>query len=366
MTKFRLSRAASTAAILAIALAGAAVHAEAAGTAATIAIAGIEARAGATTAQAALAADALAAQLVEDGKLRVVERTQLARVMREQALASSGVLSDEVQIKVAQLCGARFIAVGSVQGDGRGLVLGLRAIDSSSAQVVYADTLKLGGADQLDAAARKLARALAAKLVPAGALAAGSEASVPLGDFDLAQVRDGAHALARSLALRFPKADGKIVDALPNDTATCRFASVQGVFAGERFEVQGRDEVTESEVQKGFFLLGSISPTGCAGRVKRLGGQDIAVGDLLRSLPLQLSLDTLEAGPGTEPGLAKLFSDETRSALAVLPQFRLVKDAAQLNAAGRLAGARGHRTIQLQVTDQKGNTVQQLDLGAGF
>src|SRR4051794_30999465 len=84
----------------------------------TLAIASIEARHGASEALAAEMSDALTAQLVADGRLRVVERQQIARVMKEQALSMSGVVSDDTQVKVAQLVGARFIAVGSVQPSG--------------------------------------------------------------------------------------------------------------------------------------------------------------------------------------------------------------------------------------------------------
>jgi hypothetical protein len=38
----------------------------------------------------------------------------------------------------------------------------------------------------------------------------------------------------------------------------------------------------------------------------------------------------------------------------------------QLTAIGRVSGPRGHRTVELQVVDKKGNVVQKLDLPATF
>jgi hypothetical protein len=339
----------------------------------TLALAAVEARGGATAEQASEAGDAMTAQLVSGGRFRVVERQQLARVMKEQALAQSGAMSDEVQVRLAQLVGARFIGLAAVQPSGRGLVLSLRAIDSSTAQVVFADTLRLGGPDQLDAGARQLARALEEKLAgaPVSSSKAGGKAggragagAELVGDFDLAQVKDSARALARSLAMRFPKIGGTIVESLPDGTATCAFGAAQP-FAGQFFEVSGRDDVTESVRQKGWFLLKSISGGACSGRVKRAAGAEVVNGDALASLPVKLAFSPLEAGAGTGPELAKLFADETRSALKTAPQFD-VQEQGQLTALGRLSGPRGHRTVELQVQDKGGNVVQRLELPASF
>ena len=96
----------------------------------TIAIASVDARGGATADEADEMSDALTSQLVADGRVRVVERQQIAKVMKEQALSQSGLMSDEAQVKLAQLLGARFIAVAAVQGRGKSLLLSLRAMDS--------------------------------------------------------------------------------------------------------------------------------------------------------------------------------------------------------------------------------------------
>ena len=330
----------------------------------TLAIASVESRGGATAEDAAAMSDALTAQLVSDGRLRVVERQQMARVMKEQALSQSGAMSDEVQIKLAQLVGARWIVVGAVQGAGKSLALSLRAVDSSTGQVVHADTLKVGSADQLDGGARQLARKLETKLLGGSALAAGEAKSEVVGDFDLGQVKDAARALARSLAVRFPKITGRVVDSLPDGTATCSFGAAQP-FAGQFFEVSGRDEVTETDRRKGYFLLRSFSAAGCNGKVKRDGGSEISAGDALASIPIKLSVDPLEAGAGAQPELARLLSDETREALKTSPQFT-VAEKGQLTAVGRVTGPRGHRVVEVQVVDKGGAVVQRLELPGTF
>jgi curli production assembly/transport component CsgG len=332
----------------------------------TVAIAEVTARGNADADMASEVNDALTDQLVSDGRFRVVERQQIAKVMKEQMLAQSGVMSDEVQIKVAQLVGARFIVLGSVGTKGRSYALSLRALDSTSAQVAFAETLKVGSEEQIEAGSKQLARRLADKLV--GPSAGGSPQSAAsadvLGDFDAQQVKDGAQAVARSLALRFPKLTGRIVNALPNGTASCAFDSGEP-FKGEFFEVSGRDDVTEQDSRKGYFLLGSWSRNGCSGRVKREPGGIIEDGDTLTSLPVKIGVEALQPGPGTQPELATLLATELRAALDSFAQFQVASDP-QLTATGRVSGPRGRRTVELQVIDKSGAVVQKVNLPAAF
>ena len=327
----------------------------------TVAIASVDFRGGADADDASEMSDALTAQLVADGRLRVVERQQIAKVMKEQALSQSGAMSDEVQIRLAQLVGARWIVVGSVRTKGKGYLLAVRAMDSSTAQVAFAQNLKIGSAEQIEDGAKQLARKLEEKLVGAGP--AGDPTEV-VGDFDVAQVKDGARAVAQSLAMRFPKLTGKVLDSLPDGTVSCAFGGTLP-FVGQFFEITGKDEVTELETKKGFFLLKSVSAKGCSGKAKREAGASIAAGDSLNAMPLKINVESLEPGPGTQPELAKLLADETRSALDTVPNFQVANEP-QLTAIGRVSGPRGHRTVELQVVDKKGNVVQKLDLPATF
>src|SRR3954454_618650 len=120
----------------------------------TLAIAEVAARGNAGADLASDVDGALTDQLVAEGRFRVVERQQLAKEMKEQMLAQSGVMSDEAQVKVAQLVGARWIVLGTVGTKGRSHVVSLRALDSSSAQVAFSETLKVGSEEQVEAAAK--------------------------------------------------------------------------------------------------------------------------------------------------------------------------------------------------------------------
>jgi len=328
----------------------------------TLAIAEVTARGNVDPDLASEMDDALTDQLVAAGRLRVVERQQIAKVMKEQTLAQSGVISDEVQIKVAQLVGARWIVLGTVAAKGRSYALSLRALDSSSAQVAFSQTLKVGSDEQVEAGAKELARRLEEKLLGAGPAAQASNDVV--GDFDAAQVKDAARALARSLALRFPRLTGKLVNALPNGTASCTFDSGEP-FKGEFFEISGLDDVTEQDTRKGYFLLSAYSRNGCSGRIKREPGGVVEDGDTLTSMPLKIGVEAVQPGPGTQPELASLLATELRAALDSLPQFQLATDP-QLTATGLVSGPRGRRSVDLQVLDKSGTVVQKLSLPASF
>src|SRR5205807_8668113 len=156
----------------------------------TVAIAEVTARGNADADMASEVNDALTDQLVSDGRFRVVERQQIAKVMKEQMLAQSGVMSDEVQIKVAQLVGARWIVLGPVGTKGRSYVISLRALDSTSAQVTFAVTLNVGSDEQIDAGAKQLARRLGDKLLGSAAANASQEVASTdmLGDSGAGQV----------------------------------------------------------------------------------------------------------------------------------------------------------------------------------
>ena len=341
-----------------------AASAQTQGGALTMAIAEVTARGNADPEMAQEVNDALTDQLVADGRFKVVERQQMAKVMKEQALAQSGVLSDEVQVKIAQLVGARYIVLGTVGTKGRTYAISLRALDSSSAQVAFSETLKVGSDEQIEAGAKQLGRRLAEKLLGPGSSAQASASGEIVGDFDAAQVKDSAQAVARSLALRFPKLTGTLVNALPNGTASCSFSSGEP-FKGEFFEISGRDEVTEQDTRKGYFLLSSWSRNGCSGRVKREAGGIIEDGDTLISMPLKINVEAVQPGPGTQPELATLVASELRAALDSIPQFQVANDP-QLTATGRVSGPRGRRSVDIQVIDKSGTVVQKVSVPASF
>ena len=82
-------------------------------------------------------------------------------------------------------------------------------------------------------------------------------------------------------------------------------------------------------------------------------------------MPLKISVEALEPGPGAQPELAKLLADEVKNALDGMPQFQVATDP-QITATGRVSGPRGNRTVELQVIDKNGNSLQKISVPASF
>src|SRR4051794_50635 len=92
----------------------------------SLALAAVTAAGGADEDDASEMNDARVETLAGDSRFHLVERQELQKVMKEQALAQSGVISDNAQIKVAQLVNAKYIAVASIKKRGKGYLLSIR------------------------------------------------------------------------------------------------------------------------------------------------------------------------------------------------------------------------------------------------
>jgi len=324
----------------------------------TLAIVSVETQGYANADNASEVQDAMTSAVVADGRVRLVERQDLRRVMKEQLLSQTGIMGNDVQVKVGQLLGAKWVAVVKVRGDGSGFVLQANVLETSTGTVAAAEKVTVSSSRELEAGSKRLATQTLNRL---------SGSTVVINDFDGTQVREAGRGLSQLLAHRFPSLEGNIVDTLPNGTASCALPS-QGAFEGQRFEIVGFDEVTEQNQRKGLFLLTGYNDAVCSGRLKVEHGTAVEGKDRLRSLPIKISLDPLELGEGAEAAMAKQLAEETKAFLKLIPQFELTSTAeAQLTANARIAGPRGKRAIQVQVVNVKtGAVVRQLDLVGTF
>ncbi len=330
----------------------------------TLAIVAVENAGNASADDAGAVSDAMTTAIVRDGRVKLVERQDLRRVMREQALAGSGAVGDDVQIKVGKLFGARWVGVVKVRGEGMGYALQIHALETNTGIIAAAESVKVQGVGELEAGAKKLAIMSIDTLVGGKPRVATSGAGV---DFDPVQVREAGRGLSHLLATRFPPLEGHIGDTMPTGAATCQLPG-HGGFEGQRFEIVGYDEVTEQNQRKGLFLLTGYSDSLCSGRLKVEHGTAVEEKDKLKSLPIKISLDPLEVGQGAEAEMAKMLFEETKAFLKLIPQFDITSTPeAQLTTSARIAGPRGHRTIQVQVMNAKsGAVIRQLDLIGTF
>lgn len=73
---------------------------------------------------------------LRQGSVRVVERERLETLLNEQALQMSGVCSDDCVVRSANVLGARYLSVGSVQRVGQNYTLNLRLLDAQNGEVL--------------------------------------------------------------------------------------------------------------------------------------------------------------------------------------------------------------------------------------
>ncbi|MBD3398714.1 MAG: hypothetical protein GF399_00085 [Candidatus Coatesbacteria bacterium] len=124
-----------------------------------IAVSALEDKAGSSYNVGTGLADVLTTALVNTGKFQVYERDQLARVMEEQALGTSGLVTPQTAPEIGKLLGVQAIVYGSVtefstQEDSVGLgtmmggigfnrytarvTLDLRIIDTTTGEIIFA------------------------------------------------------------------------------------------------------------------------------------------------------------------------------------------------------------------------------------
>jgi len=110
--------------------------------------------------QALAVAEILRTELVGLPDVRVIERSQLARVMEERSLSAAGMTTGEAA-ELGALTGADYIAVGSLSALGETYTLAVRLVDVESSEAVLGETVTVGTTAELPWACRDLAKSLA-------------------------------------------------------------------------------------------------------------------------------------------------------------------------------------------------------------
>lgn len=126
---------------------------------------------GIDSAQGAALTDALATELKNTGRFRVMERSQMDKVLQEQGFQQSGVCDNSnCAIQVGQLLSIDAMVIGSISQVGGTLALNARLVDvgSGEVQVALNRNSSLGFADMLDNVVPQMAKGLADPQGPYG------------------------------------------------------------------------------------------------------------------------------------------------------------------------------------------------------
>ncbi len=102
----------------------------------SLAILDLEGR-GISAVEAASLTDRLRSELVRTGRITVVERGQMERILSEQDFQLTGCTSDECAVEVGQLLGVTHMVAGSIGRVGSTFSIDLRTVDVQTARIVH-------------------------------------------------------------------------------------------------------------------------------------------------------------------------------------------------------------------------------------
>lgn len=99
---------------------------------------------------AAVATELVRQKFVAGGTFRVVERAEMDKILREQALQASGCTSTDCSVKLGKLLNVRVVAAGSFGKLGDTYFLTLRLVDVETGAILYSGTAKGADLDGLE------------------------------------------------------------------------------------------------------------------------------------------------------------------------------------------------------------------------
>jgi TolB-like protein len=118
--------------------------------------------------EAAVISEQLRIELMKSARIRLIQRSQMQEILKEQGFEQSGCTSDVCAVEVGQLLGVQKMVIGSVGMAGSYTVLSVRIIDVSTGAVVVNESVKnKGGIDEvLESGIRDVTAKLTKGLLP--------------------------------------------------------------------------------------------------------------------------------------------------------------------------------------------------------
>ncbi|MBU1078273.1 MAG: CsgG/HfaB family protein [Spirochaetes bacterium] len=103
-------------------------------------------------------------ELFNTGYFRVVERSEMNSILKEQGLQFTGCTETECAVQVGKLLSARKILVGSVSKLGTSFIINARIVDVERGEMEFGDKAKAESESELDKAVERFARKLAGRI----------------------------------------------------------------------------------------------------------------------------------------------------------------------------------------------------------
>jgi ankyrin repeat protein len=138
--------------------------------------------------EAGIVTEQLRAELHKTSKFRIVERSQMQEILKEQGFQQTGCTSDACAVEVGQLLGVRDIVVGTLGIAGSYTILSARIIDVQTGEVFVNETVRASGG--IDKMIEGGIREIASKLVAGFSKAINEALFKSLAEWDLTKVEN--------------------------------------------------------------------------------------------------------------------------------------------------------------------------------
>lgn len=118
--------------------------------------------------EAAVISEQLRVELSKAEHIRLIERSQMKEILKEQGFQQSGCTDDACAVEVGQLLGVKNIVIGSIGTAGSYTVLTVRIIDVGTGEIVVNESVRTrGGIDEvLKSGVKKASAKLKTGLLP--------------------------------------------------------------------------------------------------------------------------------------------------------------------------------------------------------
>jgi len=113
--------------------------------------------------------DIIRSEMVKTGLFTVVERTQMAEILKEQGFQMTGCTDESCAVKMGKLLSAQKILVGEINRVGEALMITVRIVDVEKGTSDHSASQKSLTEDEVDVAAVELTKNLATSIVEGNA-----------------------------------------------------------------------------------------------------------------------------------------------------------------------------------------------------
>jgi len=104
--------------------------------------------------------DAIRTYFIKSGKYKVIERTKMDEVIKEQKLQLTGCTQKECAVEIGKILNVRYIVISSISKINKELILNIRIVNVESAEIITSEMEKCQGEGDLINKAEKIVKSI--------------------------------------------------------------------------------------------------------------------------------------------------------------------------------------------------------------